>query len=218
MALFHRFSWRSKAAIACVAALAIALYWSIPRKADLRTFDPARMAALETAMWRDYYDKRYAKLFFNLYLSSRDEFGFSPLDSLRIALAAASSARTFQPTRSRDEANAALPALVTYYSLLARGAPSQFDVGQVARLELDWWQARREDVPPEVYGKTIAATSAMLYGKSDELILQSGIERAQAMAFRDQHRGDMTDADWSAIEFRLLKAYSKLRRNVSPPS
>lgn len=216
MALFHRCSLRSRAAIACLAVLGIALYWSIPRRADLRTFDPAKMAVLETAMWRDYYDKRYLALLFNLYLSSRDEFGFSPLESLKIALTAAGAARNFQPTRSRDEANAALPALVSYYRLLARGAPASFDAEQAARLELDWRQARREDVPPEVYGKTSAATSAMLYGKSDELMVQSGVERAQAMAFRDQHRADMTNADWSAIELRLFKAYSKLRRSVNP--
>lgn len=203
-------------AVACLVLLAVALYWSIPRRADLRTFDPAKMAVLETAMWRDYYDKRYPGLFFHLYLSTRDEFGFSPLDSLKIALAAANAARTFQPTRSREEANAALPSLVSYYRLLARAAPATFDVDQAARLELDWWQARREDVPPETYGRTIAATSSLLYGKSDDLMMQSGIERAQAMAFRDQHRNDMTDADWSAIELELFKAYSKLRRSVNP--
>ena len=54
MTLFHRFSLRSRAAIACLAVLVIALYWSIPRRADPRTFDPAKMAVLETAMWRDY--------------------------------------------------------------------------------------------------------------------------------------------------------------------
>jgi hypothetical protein len=59
MALFHRFGWRGRAAIACLAILGIALYWSIPRRADLRTFDAAKMAVLETAMWRDYNDKRY---------------------------------------------------------------------------------------------------------------------------------------------------------------
>jgi hypothetical protein len=155
-------------------------------------------------------------LFFNLYLSSRREFGFSPLDSVKIAVAAANAARTFQPTRSRDEANAAFPSLVSYYRLMARAAPVSFDVDEAAKLELDWWQARREDVPPETYGKTIAATSAMLYGKSDDLMVQSGVERAQAMAFRDQHRNDMTAADWSAIELRLFKAYSKLRRSVNP--
>jgi hypothetical protein len=139
MALFHRFSRWSKAAGACLAVLAIALYCGIPRKANLRAFDPAKMAVLETAMWRDYYDKRYADLFFNLYLPLRDELDFSPLDSLKIALAAANAARTFQPTRSRDEANAVLPALVRYYGLLARATPARFDVSQAARLELDWW-------------------------------------------------------------------------------
>ncbi len=219
MVLFERLTRRYRSAtIAALAVICVALYWSTPRNADLRAFDPAKMAALETAMWRDYYDKRYIDLFFNLYLSSRDEFGFSPLDSLDIALAAANAARTFQPTRSREEANAALPSLVSYYALLARAAPASFDVEQAAQLELDWWQARREDVPPEVYGRTIAATSAMLYGKTDELMLEAGVERARAMAFRDQHRNDMTGAEWSEIERRLFKAYSKLQRSVKPPS
>ena len=44
-------------------------------------------------MWRDYYEKRYAALFGHLYELSRTQFGFSPLDSFRIALAAAQAAR-----------------------------------------------------------------------------------------------------------------------------
>jgi len=61
----------------------------------------------------------------------------------------------------------------------------------------------------------VLETAMLLYGKSDELMVQSGVDRAQAMAFRDQHRDDMTAADWSAIELRLFKAYSKLRRSVN---
>src|SRR5262249_7179504 len=86
----------------------------------LRAFDSAGMALLETAMWRDYYEKRYGALFYHLYELSRTQFGFSPLDSLRIALAAASAAKAFQPTRSRSEAAAALPELAVYYALLRR--------------------------------------------------------------------------------------------------
>ncbi len=108
--------------------------------------------------------------------------------------------------------------MVSYYGLLAHAAAVPFDVEQAARLELDWWQARREDVPPEIYGKTIAAASAMLYGKTDDLMLQSAIERAKAMVFRDQHRTAMTDGEWAEIERRLLNAYSELRRSVNPPS
>ena len=64
---------------------AIAAYASWPRKADLRAFEPAEIARLETAMWRDYYDKRYSALFYHLYELSRTQFGFSPLDGFRIA-------------------------------------------------------------------------------------------------------------------------------------
>lgn len=89
----------------------VAAYAVVPRQADLRAFDPAEMARLETAMWRDYYDKRYAALLYHLYQSTRTQFGFSPPKSLHIAFSAAEAARTFQPTRSRREADAALPAI-----------------------------------------------------------------------------------------------------------
>ena len=113
-----------------VAAAGIYLCW--PRKADLRAFDPAEMARLETAMWRDYYEKHYPSLFYRLYELSRTQFGFSPLDSFRIALSAAQAAKTFQPTRSRREADAALPSLLTHYRLLQPAAPVAFDVNETA--------------------------------------------------------------------------------------
>ena len=53
------------AAVALTTAL-VAAYACIPRKADLRAFDPAEMARLETAMWRDYYEKHYPALFYHL--------------------------------------------------------------------------------------------------------------------------------------------------------
>src|ERR1700748_398943 len=90
--------------ISAIAAAGIYLCW--PRKADLRAFDPAAMAHLETAMWRDYYEKHYPRLFYHLYELSRTQFGFSPLVSFRIALSAARAAKTFQPTRSRAGADA----------------------------------------------------------------------------------------------------------------
>ncbi len=147
-------------ALAFVVALSGGAYASWPRQADLRGFEPAEIARLETAMWRDYYEKRYVALFGHLYELSRTQFGFAPLDSVRIALAAAQAAKAFQPTRSREAADAALPPLVTYYRLLASAVPGGFDVAEAARLELDWWQARREAVGPEQYGVTVARVAA----------------------------------------------------------
>ena len=190
---------------------------SWPRHADLRRFEPADIARLETAMWRDYYEKRYPALFYHLYELSRTQFGFSPLDSFRIALAAARAAKAFQPTRSREAANAALPPLVTYYRLLASAVPGGFDVEAAARLELDWWQARREAVGPGQYGVTIAEVAAITYGKQadDPSLLISGIGRAEAMAYRDVRGQAMTDPDWSEIECRLRRAYRSLKAAVA---
>jgi hypothetical protein len=198
------------------AAALVAAYAVIPRHADLRVFDPAEMARLETAMWRDYYDKRYGALFYHLYESTRTQFGFSPLQSLHVAFSAAEAARTFQPTRSRREADAALPALVAYYRNFAPAAPVAFDVEEAARLELDWWQARREAVAPRDYGLTIARVAALTYGRAadDSGIRQFGIARAEAMAFRDARGEAITDADWMRIENQLGEAYRTLRASI----
>ena len=211
---------RRTATLALVLALilgGIGAYASWPRHPDLRGFEPGDIARLETAMWRDYYEKRYPALFYHLYELSRTQFGFSPLDSFRIAWAAARAAKAFQPTRSREAANAALPPLVTYYRLLASAVPGGFDAEAAARLELDWWQARREAVAPGQYGATVARVAAITYGKpaDDRSLLISGIGRAEAMAYRDARGQAMTDPDWSEIECRLLRAYRSLKAAVA---
>jgi hypothetical protein len=196
--------------------LAAAAWGGWPRRADLRAFEPAEMARLETAMWRDYYERRYPALFYHLYALSRTQFGFSPLDSVRIALSAARAAKAFQPTRSRAAAAAAMPQLVVYYELLRPAAPNAFDVDVAARLELDWWQARREAVAPADYGVTIAKVDAMTYGRpaDDPAILGSGIARAEAMALRDARGQGISDSDWREIEDRLLEAYRLLKAAI----
>jgi hypothetical protein len=201
---------------AALAAAVVTAYAVLPRNADLRRFDAAETARFETAMWRDYYEKRYPALFYHLYESSRREFGFSPLESVRIALSAARAARAFQPTRSRDEADVALPFLVTYYGLLQPAAPSTFDANEAARQELDWWQARRERIGPRDYGRTIAAVAALTYGRPRDQpdLVAFGISRAEAMAYRDARGEGITDADWSAIERQLRDAYERLRAGI----
>jgi hypothetical protein len=194
--------------------LAAILYVVVPRNADLRAFNPQRMAQRETEMWKDYYNKHYVQLFWDLYASSRSEFRFSPLDSFRIALAAAHAAKLFQPTRSREEASVALPPLEVYYGLLRKAAPADFDPAKAAQLELDWWQARRENAAPADYGKTIAETSALIYGAENPAVAEAGVLRAEAMAYRDARSGKMTDGDWRAISGQLATAYGKLKEGI----
>jgi len=200
-------------ALALVAAAAAA-YVFAPRSADLRAFDPATTARAETAMWRHYYEKRYLPLFLDLYGLARTEQGFSPWDSFSLALSAARAAKKFQPSRSRAEANAALPQLIEYFRTLSLAAPVAVDVEKLAETELDWWQARREKVKPEIYGLTIARVSSLLYGKDDDNVRQSGLIRANAMAHRDARDQQMTDADWDSIAEQLTRSYRLLKASV----
>ena len=116
-------------------------------------------------MWRHYYERRYLWLFADLYDNSRAQYGFSPWDSVRIAVAAARAAHAFQPSTSRSSAQAALPFLEEYFGLLARATPAPLDIKAAARAELDWWQARREAIAPQTYGAMIARVSTFLYGR-----------------------------------------------------
>jgi hypothetical protein len=215
----HRQSGR-RSQVAGIALSMVALaaaYIGIPRHADLTSFDPGAMARLETAMWRHYYEKRYLPLFGDLYDVSRTQYGFSPLDSVQIALAAARAAKSFQPTTSRAEAEAALPSLIDYFRILSNAAPVPVEVEDAARTELAWWQARREAVTPEQYGLIIARVATLVYGVDGDDLRRSGVVRAQAMALRDARGADMSEADWSSIADQLDLAYRLLKKALPAP-
>jgi hypothetical protein len=206
---------RAILALVLVMLAVLGAYAALPRQPDLTAFDPAATARLETQMWRHYYDKRFAALFGDLYRVARDQDGFSPLDSARIAIAAARAARAFEPTTSRAEAQVAVPLLIDYFAVLARGAPEPVDVAAAARAELDWWQARRERIAAATYGLTIARVASLVYGVDGDDVEDFGVIRAQAMDFRDARGAGITEADWAAIEQQLLSAYQHLKRAVS---
>lgn len=206
---------RATVAILIAAMVGLVAYAAVPRRADLTAFEPERTAWLETLMWRHYYDKRFLVLAADLYLLAREQDGFSPLDSVRIAVAAARAAKAFQPTTSRAQAQIAVPPLVDYFAMLSYGAPEPVDTVPAARAELDWWQARREQAKPDAYGLTIARVASLLYGVDDDDVRAFGVLRAQAMEFRDARGDNITEADWTEIEQQLRAAYQHLKRAVS---
>ena len=195
---------------------ACALYVCWPRNAHLREFDPIRVAQLETGMWRSYYEHHYAALARDLYRLSRDEYGFSPCDSIAIAWDAARAAQLFQGTRSRGEAQRALPSLMKYYQALRAHGGETFDIRNAARLELEWWQQRREHVPPSTYGLVIAQNDTTIFHVDNADVRRAGLLRAAAMRYRDEHgSAEMREADWNYISAELGQSYGALLVGVS---
>jgi hypothetical protein len=192
----------------CCAA-GIWLAWCIwPRQVDMRQFNPVEMGDRETRMWMHYYDKRYTALLIELYLLARRQFGFSPADCLRLGYRAARAAQRFQISDNRDEARTAIPDLRRYYTLIAKRTQSAIDVCEAARLELEWWQQRRENATTEQVAQTMAELAGHVYAVPPNTLLESSRLKAETMAYRDKRDGGaMTEHDWQYVRTQLRDAY-----------
>jgi hypothetical protein len=198
-----------------IASIAAVSYGVMPRHADLRGFHPKEMARLETQMWRCYYARSYARLGWYLYRTCRDEYGFSPADSVRLMILAARAAKVFQDSKNETESGCAQPDLERYYTLIQRRSGMTFNVARAAELELRWWQMRRRFAMPEEYGRTVAELMSEVYQRQNADLQVAGQLRAQAMAYRDKRgNGKMTDADWQQVETQLFEAYRIYHRGV----
>jgi hypothetical protein len=198
--------------------LAGALVWLFsPPPNKFRSFDPVVVGRDEANLWRAYYEHRYGDLANGLTLAENRDFGLSPLDSTRSGIAAANAARIFQRSHSREQAQAALPQLTEHFRILSRATHASIDPGKAARLELDWWQKRRE-VHDTSYASEVAAATAYLYGVPDERVRRYAQLRVAAMALRDRKGHTISEADWGEITRLLIEAYSALRDEVTPPA
>lgn len=202
--------------VVALLVLSLVAYAFWPRAANLRNFDAVRVAQLETQMWRSYYEKRYVALLVDLYRLSRDQYGFSPADSLAIGWYAARAAQTFQPTTSRAEAQKALPLLERYFEVIREHGGETFDTHEAARVELDWWQLRRENSMPADYGRVIAQVTTLLFHADNADVARAGQLRAEMMTYRDERRdGGMKEADWNHIERELERSYRALHDGIA---
>ena len=207
--------WLWVKTIAIIGGL-IAAWFFMPRKPSLQAFDPVAMGKLEADMWHCYYDRRYAALEWDLYLTAHDQYGFSPWESTRMAYHASQAASAAQPVQSRAEAYAhALPHLQAYYSIIHSAVHLPAPVNELAEGELNWWVLRREHVGWKAYAQAISDTTAKLYGVPESKVHDSAFLRAEMMDYRDQHReGLMTPADWTLIGKRLGESYGMLKEAV----
>lgn len=190
------------------------IFW--PRQPDVRGFDPDAAAGLEARMWRHYYERKHQALVLDLYRLARCQYGFSPSDSIRIAWHAGMAAAAFQPTRSRQEAQAALPELERYFRVIVDGAADlEFDPAKAAREELEWWQQRREKKTWPDYAVTAAQALATVYGISMDRALEPARLRCEMMHECDsRRRTGITEADWARIEQGLKRSWAALKQAI----
>jgi hypothetical protein len=202
--------------VACSFTLALVLVVLVQHRSarpNLRTFDPNETGRIESAMWRSYYEGQWVRLGWQAMQLGCGQYGFSWWDSARMSAHAAVSAMHF---RINTDDPRCLAELVSYYRIAQRAVSSRWDVQEMARLELQWWKERRQNVPPEEYAGTIAQLTASIYGIAEQVVLPAASMRTTAMAYRDARRnGKMTDADWAEVSRQLIEAYTLLKKETA---
>jgi hypothetical protein len=192
--------------------LVIDLY--APRNAQMRNFDAAEVARLETAMWRSYYSKEQVRLFLQLGELLRKQYNMPLARSNLVAYHAAKAAFVFKAGKQRSDYEKALPVLLKFYQAVREVANTSFDVERAATLELEWWiihRQRAQHVEADL-ARSLAELQAELYHVPVEKLLEHGRLRAEAMTIRDNkaEAGGVTEQDWAKIAELVRSSWRSL--------
>lgn len=186
----------------------------IPRKVDLRHFDPDKVAQLDANMWQSYYERKPLKLFWQSAELVRTQVHAPFWRSFVIAYHAAKAAFIFKDGKTRPDYNQALPDLEAFYAAINQLSEQSFNVTRTARNELEWWIIRREREhhPPSEWATLQAQITADLYQIPVKDCTLYSQFRTEAMLLRDQKGEAITDSDWQRIQALLEKSWESLYR------
>ena len=182
-------------------------------------FEPDRLAALETRMWKAYYRRQPVRLFALLVLALREQAGVSWLRALRASLLLTRAAAGF--ARAGGDYERFAPDIGRTYRLL--GLPDDVDVEAVARHELRWWVVRREIgvTAGDAAGAAITDLYAAIYELPRDRVAAAGRLRGLAAEVRD--RGAEADPEgaggdgstyWPEVARLLRESYRQLRDDL----
>ncbi len=178
-------------------------------------FDPDRLAALETGMWKAYYRRQAARLFGLLVQGLHEQAHASWPRALASSLLLTKAAVGF--ARSSGDYERFGPTIARGYQVL--GLPDSVDLDAVARNELRWWVVRREIglAAGAAAGDAITATYAALYRIPADRVEEAGRLRGLAAEVRDRGAADDPDgpkgrggAYWPEVARLLRESYRSL--------
>ena len=182
-------------------------------------FEPARVASLETRMWKAYYRRQPVRLFGLLVLALREQARVSWLRALRASLHLTRAAAGF--ARAGGDYERFGPDIGRAYRLL--GLPASVDADEVGRRELRWWVVRREIgvTAGEAAGAAIADLYAAIYEVPRERIAEAARLRGLAAEVRDRGAADDPDGArgegssyWPEVAHLLDVSYQRLRADL----
>ena len=191
-----------------------------------RAFDPDRVAALETASWKAYYDRHWPAMLRALVILHREQFGLSGPGALLATLRSGWAAIVFAPLEGSDP-DRARRHLVAYYRRVRPALGCAAGAETLAAREIDYWIVHRQlaiqrqahpaasdpdsldDIEPMV--GAFARLHAALFDSTPAQMRASAENRALAAKAVDRITGGYSDdipADWARTEAYLRRAYT----------
>lgn len=190
-----------------------------PHKVEIRDFDPDEVARLDTAMWRSYYSRERVKLYAELTELLEKQYKLNFWRRQLIAYRAAKATFIFKDGKSREDYEKALPDLKKFYGEIRDISTTDFDADKAAKLELEWWIVHRERAKYAEgdLADALAETAAAVYNLPEEVFIEHGRLRAEAMNIRDNkaEAGGVTEEDWQKIDELLHASWRSLHKAVN---
>jgi hypothetical protein len=188
----------------------------MPDPKSIRTFDPARVARLETENWEAYYQKRWPRLLQVSVGLVKEAFGLNTWQALQAAYLVGRAEIAAAPFPDNDVPRAEAY-MRRFYGLVRRVHHETFDVEQAARLEVRWWVVHRqlflkEDLQPLV--EALVDLYAATFRLPRERVRDAALHRAEAMRYSDRWVNDSKasgDPLLAQVEQELIKSYTALR-------
>lgn len=182
-------------------------------------FNPDRVAAVETAGWRAYYDHHWLKLVQLVATLSHEQFHIPfPLSYVGAAHIARAS-RVWVPVE--HDLAAVQTHLVRYYRMARRFSGLHFDPQRAAAAELGYWAAHRRLIDNPDKAEFVDAMTVLhgeLFSLPPEPMRDSAEWRVAANNTVDQITSGRTsdaDADWLRIEDQLSHCYRSIYSAVN---
>jgi hypothetical protein len=184
---------------------------------DPAILDPAAVAYYESAGWRAYYDRNWARAFGLMVRLIETQFRVPFPRAFVAALWITRASIAFAPREHKLDV--VLHHMEQFYRIVARTSGGAIDPRRTAELELRYWVIHRElaqaperDSRPLV--ESLAELHAALFGRTPAEMWASGERRAEAAAAVDRITGRRSAdvaADWRRVEECLRQAYQQIK-------
>jgi len=185
----------------------------------IRTFDPARVARLETENWEAYYQKRWGRLLQVSVGMVQEAFGLNGWQALQGAYLVGRAEIAAAPFPDNDIPRAEAY-MRRFYGMVKRIHHEDFDVEHAARLEVNWWVVHRQNFG-QADSQPLVEALIDLYAATFRLprdqVREAAYYRAEAMRYSDRWVNESKASDsplLGQVESELLKSYTALRAAV----